>query len=443
MAFLLENSAPAMAVHNQLFAVPATFTDRWRTEHERIHPSMALTDDGTSGDISFYIPPSTSGMLGLSDICLEVEAAIKVYDKTKKSWEFIENTDGVAPANNLLHSMFNSVHITLGNRLISDASQYYPFRAYLDSLLRYSTRAQQSQLTSSGFYLDYPGKHNDQANNKAEKNRTALFHNKTFVPLSGKLFADLLNQSKPLVTGVGLTMRMVLSKQSFMLRSWDNTKEYKLFIRNPRLNIRRYIPAPDYLLKVAEQLQDKTAKYHIERTVIRVSDIASNTHSTVVSNLQIGQLPKAMFIGFVNSTDFHGSGTTNPFNFQHFDIQQISVEVDGQSFPTKPYIANFASKQYLECYDGLLDSLGQKCNPSGEWCIDRANYSEGFTVFGFDLTPGSTGLGPLTLIKQGNLSVSVSFAKALPATVMMICYMVYDSILEINQHRQVIADFTT
>ena len=435
-----------MAMHNQLFAVPATFTDRWRTEHERIHPTTALTDDGSSGDISFFIPPSTAGMLGLSDICLEVEAAIKVRSATKKDWAFIEATDGVAPANNLLHSMFNSVQITLGNRLISDASQYYPYRAYMESVLKYSTRAQNSQLTSSGFYHDYAGKLNDAANNKGEQARRKLFDNKTFVPLSGKIFADLFNQTKPLIMGVGLTLRLVLSKQNFMLRVWEpaaNNKEYRLFIRNPRLYIRRFIPAPDYLLKVTEQLQEKTAKYHIERTVVRVSDIPINTHSTVVSNLQIGQLPKAVFIAFVASSDFHGSGTTNPFNFQHFNIQQISVEVDGQSFPTKPYTADFANKSYLECFDGVLDALGQKCNPSGEWGVDRISYAQGFTIFGFDLTPGSTGLGPLTLIKQGNLSVALTFGEALPETVMMICYMVYDSILEINAHRQVIADFTT
>ena len=54
-----------MQVENQLFAVPATFTDRWRTEHEKIHPTSVLTDDGTAGDITFFIPPSSSGLLSL------------------------------------------------------------------------------------------------------------------------------------------------------------------------------------------------------------------------------------------------------------------------------------------------------------------------------------------------------------------------------------------
>ena len=119
--------------------------------------------------------------------------------------------------------------------------------------------------------------------------------------------------------------------------------------------------------------------------------------------------------------------------------------MDGQSYPTKPYLADFAKHRSLECYDGLLDSLKQRNVPHGELPFDREGYEGGYCIFGFDLTPGGTGRGALTLIKQGNLSVSVTFGgnSGLNETVMMVCLMVYDSILEVNQHRQIIADFAT
>ncbi|XP_055336728.1 uncharacterized protein F54H12.2-like [Paramacrobiotus metropolitanus] len=152
---------------------------------------------------------------------------------------------------------------------------------------------------------------------------------------------------------------------------------------------------------------------------MRVSDIPQRTQSTVISNLQIGQIPKVVFIGFVDSEDFHGSQKKNPFYFQHFNITQISVEVDGQSYPTKPYTADFARNLSLECYDGLLDTLGHRPSLHGGLPFNRTQYNDGYTIFGFDLTPGHTGRGPLTLIKQGNLSVSVSFGKPLKSTIMM------------------------
>lgn len=48
-------------------------------------------------------------------------------------------------------------------------------------------------------------------------------------------------------------------------------------------------------------------------------------------------------------------------------------------------------------------------------------------------TCGAKGLEPLTLLKQGNLSVAVSLATPLAETVTMVYFMVYDPILEINR----------
>lgn len=72
MAFLLKDSQPAMQLENQLFAVPATLTDRWKIKHERINPTTILTEDDTAGDVNFFIPPSSCIFLGFSDICLEL-----------------------------------------------------------------------------------------------------------------------------------------------------------------------------------------------------------------------------------------------------------------------------------------------------------------------------------------------------------------------------------
>ena len=179
----------------------------------------------------------------------------------------------------------------------------------------------------------------------------------------------------------------------------------------------------------------------MERVVMRVTDISKDNQSIVVPNLHIGQLPKLMIIGFVASKEFHGVGGKNPFNFQNCNVSQISVEVDGQSFPTKPYAANFTTNSSLECYDGLLDALKQRNTTYGELPFDRDVYENGYTLFGFDLTPGATGRGPMTLVKQGNLSVSVTFRVGLPETMMMVCMMVYDSVLEINNLPQVLMDF--
>ena len=48
----------------------------------------------------------------------------------------------------------------------------------------------------------------------------------------------------------------------------------------------------------------------------------------------------------------------------------------------------------------------------------------------------------MTLIKQGTLSVAITFEEPLQHVAMMLSMLVYDNLIEINQHRQIIADFT-
>ena len=329
-----------MHAESQLFSVPVTYTDRWRTETERINPTTILTDDGTTGDIYFFIPPSSNGLLDLANITLELELAIKV--KTKDGpWNFLGDGDLAAPANNILHSLFQNVQLSIGNRVISDSSGNYPYRAYMEALLFHTIDNAQSVLANAGFRVDTPGFINNHDNNQSAIWRRKTFSQGDFVQLSGKLACDLFQQDKPLMTGIPMGIRLLSrSQKEFYLQVWDQTadKEFKVVIRNPKIAIRRFIPAPDYLIKVTEELQKQTIKYAVERTIVRTTDIVRGIQSTIVSNLHIGALPKVIFIGFVASEDFQGKLKNSPYNFQHYYISQISVEVDGQSFPTKQAI---------------------------------------------------------------------------------------------------------
>ena len=291
-----------------------------------------------------------------------------------------------------------------------------------------------TDLPNAGYRPDAPGAFNSIDGNAGATWRRKLFGNRQFVQLSGKLACDLFQQDKPLLTGVSLGIRLVTARKEFYMQVFDQTlnKDFKVIIRKPKIAVKRYIPAPDYMIKVTEELQKQTVKYAVERTIMRTTDIIKGTQNTVISNLHIGALPKVVLIGFVASEDFCGKLNRNPFNFQNFEISQISVEVDGQSYPTKPYTMDFKKAQCLEPFDGLLNTLAVRHTPYGQLQFDRDAFMHGYTVFGFDLTPGATGRGPMTLIKQGTLSVSVTFASPLQEVVMMVAMLVYDSLIEVT-----------
>ncbi|OQV19439.1 hypothetical protein BV898_06553 [Hypsibius exemplaris] len=317
MAFTLEGSASAMHPESQMFSVPVTFTERWKVEHDRLHPTATLADGTTTGDMFFYIPPSTTVWLFLKTLHL--------------NWSLVYKNKDVEHC--------------------------------LDEAISFSYQ--------DGFVL--------------------------------------FEQEKDLITGVPVTIRFVMAKPEFYLRKFDSdlTKQFRIVIKNPRLRIRRNIPAPDYLISTTEELQSKPCKYHVERTVIRVTDIPRSTQSTVISNLQIGQLPKICLIGFVDSKDFHGDSTRSPFLFDHFGLQQISCEVDGQSFPGRPYTAEFDKFQSLECYEGLLETFEKRHDPHGEFWFDREDYAGGYTLFGSSSLPQRRSRCPLLPEEDHPLLVAV------------------------------------
>ena len=74
--------------------------------------------------------------------------------------------------------------------------------------------------------------------------------------------------------------------------------------------------------------------------------------------------------------------------------------------------------------------------------FSRKEYEKGFTIFGFDFTPGGTSRGALTIIKQGNLNLNIRFQKELPNAIIIIAYLVFDSTISINNNRQAIFDFS-
>ena len=102
MAYTIEHSSPAMHAESQIFTIPVTYTDRW---WERIHPKTTSEEQGSSGDICFYLPPSSNAMLDLDSVTLELELAIKV--KTKDTnWTFMGTQDLAAPVSNISITKF-------------------------------------------------------------------------------------------------------------------------------------------------------------------------------------------------------------------------------------------------------------------------------------------------------------------------------------------------
>ena len=146
MSYMIAGSEPTIMGESQLFYVPPTITERMSTYDVLIGPSAATFDE--ANDISFDIAPRND-LISLADMRFQCDLHVMSHDGKK----FVEE-DMCCPCNNMLSTLFQCVQVTLAGRSISDPSNLYFIRAYLENLLGYEREAQRSQLTCEGFGLD-------------------------------------------------------------------------------------------------------------------------------------------------------------------------------------------------------------------------------------------------------------------------------------------------
>jgi hypothetical protein len=113
--------------------------------NETIYRPIASVDQT---DIEFVIP-------GFSDKYVDLD--LKLYIKGKLTLEDYTDptaTDCTAGINHLLHSLFSQCTISLVGTQITQATELYPYRAYLETLLTYSNDAENSHLQMAFWQLD-------------------------------------------------------------------------------------------------------------------------------------------------------------------------------------------------------------------------------------------------------------------------------------------------
>ena len=74
-------------------------------------------------------------------------------------------------------------------------------------------------------------------------------------------------------------------------------------------------------------LEQANVKYPIRRVECKSFTITRRMRGATEENLFSGQLSKRIVLGFVSNNGYNGSYNTNPFNFEHFGVEQISLTV--------------------------------------------------------------------------------------------------------------------
>jgi len=99
-------------------------------------------------DIKFFIPGDSDSYIDL-DIKLYVKGRL-LGDDGKD----LDTSDFTAGTSNFFNSLFSQCSISLNGVNITPASELYPYRSYMQTLLTYCSDAANSHLTNPFWYLD-------------------------------------------------------------------------------------------------------------------------------------------------------------------------------------------------------------------------------------------------------------------------------------------------
>ncbi|XP_066485954.1 uncharacterized protein F54H12.2-like [Tiliqua scincoides] len=401
-----------------LFQIAPTQTSIEGSVYVEVPPLTAVME---SSSLEFFIVGNGEDYLDLNNTLLYLRCKI-----VKEDGGNIDRQAEVALVNYPIASIFSQLDVTLGDRLISQSNNCYPYRAFIESVLNYGEDALSSQFSAGMFYKDTPGEHDSadlDGQNEEFIKRVGLIAESRKIELLGHLHADLFFQEKLLLNGVDVKIKLTRSKDRFCMMTDDANVHYKLKLLTASLFVKKVRVSPGVRLGHAEALLTATAKYPVDHVSMKVFSLPAGSRVSNQENLFLGQLPKMFVIGLVDNDAFSGTFSKNPFNFKHYDINFFAIYLSGYQIPAKPFQPDFQEGSCVREYMSLVHASGKHMKDK-ELIVNREDFARGYTLFAFDLSPDQECGEHYSLINTGNLRAEVRIAIPLPQTVNMIVYRV-------------------
>ena len=196
---------------------------------------------------------------------------------------------------------------------------------------------------------------------------------------------------------------------------------------------------PELVAKHEALFKTRPALYPINRTQIKTYSIPQNEIAANLDNLFTGELPKSVYIMLVPAQALYGHLTRNPFRFHHYNTTKAFLKVNGQQVPSEPYAPDFANNRYLRVYRDFFDNIGVGHTDLSN-VITPKQYGNGAFIMAFDLSPDLCNGRETHLRTSGYINFSIEFGDALPETVNIMAFAVYDGIVTISGHSKVETD---
>ena len=459
MSFIHKDSAECSSSPFELFNLPPTNTAVMKTM-EVEHQPMSALQEGSAVEI--LVPALTNEYWDLHNSRLYMRVKM-----TRKNGNDMQANDVAAPINDIFNSFWKNVELKVGQKEISHSNSMHAYRSFIDHLLHDSDESLTSEREMRLLYKDTAGQLDAVNANKPNPNqliagddlvlnaeKTALersaadaalgndglyrryraVQESREVELLGALSIDLFEQERYLLPGVSMRLRLTRQNQAFMVMATGD--DYQLQLLDIKLYMRKVTPAPGVILGHKDALAKTTAKYPVTSKKVTSVALPAGIHDKKTETIFEGQLPKRIAIAMVTAEAMSGAWTRNPFNFQHFGLTKMQLEVNGEPVRSEALTPSVKDHRYIHCFETLFRGVNKLDGERGS-IIKRSDWPKGYSLYVFDLTPDMDADDSYTLLKTGTVRLDLQFGEPLGEAVNVVVYAEFDQLIEITAEHNV------
>jgi len=122
------------------------------------------------------------------------------------------------------------------------------------------------------------------------------------------------------------------------------------------------------------------------RVELKTFTFSTGSKSLSMDNAVLGPVPKRLLFTMVKNADYIGSMDTNPYKFQHYDISDFSLFVNGKQYPNEVLSLGMDhEKTSVMVYRTLFEGSGIHHSNAG-YQITHDMFIHGYFMLLFDLT---------------------------------------------------------
>ena len=285
----------------------------------------------------------------------------------------------------------------------------------IQTLLSYGNEAKTSELTKQLWEKDIAGHFDDNdvngGSNTGLYRRLLCFPGSITADMEGPLYHDLFQ-----VDRVAINVRLTRTRPEFCLMTNAASPDFKVLIEHIVLKACKAQINPAVIYGHEEIIKSVNAKYPFTKTEVKHIVIAAGTVNFDQDQLFQNIRPNRVVFEFINALGAAGDNTKNPFNFQHFNVNQIGLFVDNIPISGNVMRLNVnatSDRTIIPAFNNMFAVTDKWLQDSGIQ-ISRSEFAARYAMYCFEIEPNFGDDGTyLHLLKQGSVHLEVQFSSAL------------------------------